>query len=64
MIGRKWREETGGPALRSILGKLLAKVSYTGSAWRGTTWTDRGSSSTTGGTITDAMEWCEGELRW
>jgi len=47
MIGRKWREEAGGPVLRSLLGKLLAKVTYTGSRWRGTTWTDRGTSSAT-----------------
>ncbi len=61
-LRKDWREEAGGPVLRSFTGKLRAKVSYTGAAWRGTVWTDRGSSSTVGDTVADAQEWCEDEL--
>lgn len=58
----KWREETGGPVLRGMLGRLVARVSYTGAVWRGTVWTRSGSSSCTWLTLKEAMAWCEGEL--
>lgn len=62
-LRRSWREEIGGPVLRNAFGKVLAHVRYTGSIWRGTVFTDAGTSSATSDTITEAMEWCEGELR-
>ena len=61
-LRKDWREEAGGLVLRSFTGKLRAKVSYTGSIWRGTVFTDAGTSSLTSDTITDAMDWCEDEL--
>lgn len=62
-LRRSWREETGGPVLRSLLGKVRAHVRYTGSIWRGTVFTDAGTSSATSDTVTEAMDWCKGELR-
>ena len=58
----KWREEEGGPVIRRN-GKLLARVNYTGSLWRGTVWTREGQSSMTDYSLRDTMDWCEGVLR-
>jgi hypothetical protein len=58
----KWREGDGGPSLRTVLGRVIARVTYTGSLWRGTVWTRAGTSSATWGTLKEAMAWCEGEL--
>jgi hypothetical protein len=49
--------------MRTLLGKLVARVNSAGSLWRGTVWTDAGSSSCTAMTLREAMDWCEGELR-
>lgn len=60
----KWREETGGPVIRGpITGNLMARVNHTGALWRGTVWTRKGSSSCTNLSLSEAMAWCEGELR-
>lgn len=58
----KWREGSGGPFLRTILGRLVARVNFTGSTWRGTVWTAKGSSSMTHHSLAEAMTWCEMEL--
>lgn len=58
----KWREGSGGPFLRTLLGRLVARVNFTGSLWRGTVWTERGSSSCTHLTLQEAIDWCDEEL--
>lgn len=59
----KWREEKGGPVLRAVLsGALRARVNWTGTYWRGTVWTRKGSSSSVETTLSEAMAWCEMEL--
>ena len=35
ILRRDWREETGGPVLRTLLGKVRAHVRYTGSISQG-----------------------------
>jgi hypothetical protein len=59
----KWREEEGGPVIRRN-GELRARLNWTGSLWRGTVWTDKGTSSATGYDLKEAMAWCEGVLRY
>lgn len=60
----KWREEPGGPVIRTpITGVLVARVNWTGSFWRGTVFGAKGSSSLTCFAMLEAMTWCEMELR-
>lgn len=56
---RRWREEMGGPALRTILGRRLAKVTFTGSRWRAMVWKKQGASTWTAPSLVEAMDWCE-----
>lgn len=61
----RWRDEPGGPVLRGTFGRVIAQVNFTGSLWRGTTWTSRGSSSCTALNIREVIEWCEIEVgKW
>lgn len=55
----RWREEQGGPALRTVLGKLRAKVTFTGSRWRAMVWKRQGASTWTATSLREAMDWCE-----
>ena len=57
-----WQDLGDTKTLRGLTGRLLAKVNWTGSLWRATTWTRKGSSSMTGLYLSEAMDWCEGEL--
>lgn len=65
---RRWREARGGPVMRDIAGRLLARVTWTGDRWRGTVFhyramiQRRGSSSMTWPTLAQAIDWCEAEL--
>jgi hypothetical protein len=59
----KWREEEGGPVMAGMFHKKRAQVKFTGSRWRATVWTRKGTSSTTGLNLREAMNWCEEELR-
>jgi len=60
----RWFETENGPELWSRLtNRRLAQVKWTGSLWRGTTWTHKGSSSATGTSLKDAIEWCNDVLR-
>lgn len=58
-----WKDEGEAKTLRSqLMGRLMARVNWTGSLWRGTVWTNKGTSSATENYLAEAMDWCEYEL--
>lgn len=54
----RWRSTPEAHELRTLTGRLVAKVTPMVGMYRSHLWDRRGYSTSTHNTVTDAVEWC------
>lgn len=59
-----WTEEQDAHVLHGFFGNTRARVNWTGTFWRCTTWTKKGTSSVVENYLADAKAWCDEWLRY